>query len=132
MPSPAQHPRAPLLWILLPMMAGLVAAQLWPLPAVGPWLIGTLAIVGILAAGAAACLSRAWCWQLSIVFGVAAFGFLFLHLRYPYLQEASRLPPREVTLELKVTQVFPSAPSSRNLSGLGIITDATADERLHG
>ena len=113
-------------------MAGFAAAQLWPLATSGPWLIGLLALAGTLAAVATATFNHAWWWQVSIVSAAAAFGFLFLHLRYPYLQESSQLPPREVTLELKVTQVFPSAPASRTQSGLATITASTADERLHG
>lgn len=35
MPSPATHLRAPLLWLLLPLMAGLTAAKLWPPPVFG-------------------------------------------------------------------------------------------------
>jgi hypothetical protein len=35
MPSPATHLRAPLLWLLLPLLAGLTAAKLWPPPASG-------------------------------------------------------------------------------------------------
>ena len=45
MPSPATHLRAPLLWLLLPVMAGLTAAKLWPLPTCGVWPL-------VLAAGA--------------------------------------------------------------------------------
>ena len=63
---------------------------------------------------------------------MAVFGFLFLHLRFPYLHEWAGLPPREVTVVLEVKLVFPAAPGSRSLSGLATITDATADERLHG
>jgi len=132
MSSPALHLRAPLLWLLLPLMAGLVAAQHWPLPASGPRFLGALTLAGVLAACATACLSRAWWWQLGIVSGMAVFGFLFLHLRFPYLHESSGLPPREVTVELEVKLVFPSAPGSRSLSGLATITDSTRDERLHG
>jgi competence protein ComEC len=132
MPSPALHPRAPLLWLLLPLMAGLVAAQRWSLPSAGPWPVVIVALGGILLAGAAARRDRARWWQLGIAPGMAAFGFLFLHLRFPYLQESSALPPREVTVELQVTQVFPSGPGARSLNGLATITDATRDERLHG
>jgi competence protein ComEC len=132
MPSPALHPRAPLLWLLLPLMAGLIGAQRWPLPAFGPWPVVLVALAGLATAGAAAGLMRPWWWQVGIASAMAAFGFLFLHLRFPYLQEPSSLPPREVTVQLNVTQVFPSGPSSRSLSGLATIASATQDERLHG
>jgi len=132
MSSPALHLRAPLLWLLLPLMAGLVVAQHWPLPAAGPWPGAAVALAGILGAGATARRAGPWCWQAGMVIGMATFGFLLLHLRFPYLQESSQLPPREVTVELKVTQAFPSAPDARSLSGLGVITSATQDERLRG
>jgi competence protein ComEC len=131
MSSPALHLRAPLLWLLLPLMLGLVAASLAPLPAIGPWPLVTLAL-GAITAAAAAHVVRPWWWLGGIVVGMATFGFVYLHLRFPYLQEASMLPPREMTVVLEVKLVFPSAPRARNVSGLATITDATADERLHG
>lgn len=131
MSSPALHLRAPLLWLLLPLMAGLVAAQQWPLPASGPWTVLGLAVGGVALATFMA-RHRPWWWRLGIVSGMTAFGFLFLHLRFPYLHEWAGLPPREVTVVLEVRQVFPSAPGSRTVSGLATITNATADDRLHG
>jgi len=132
MSSPALHLRAPLLWLLLPLMAGLVAAQHWPLPACGPWPLLGLAGAGAALAVATAHRFRAWWWRAGIATGMAAFGFLFLHLRFPYLHEWAGLPPREVTVVLEVKLAFPSSPGSRTVSGLATITDATADERLRG
>src|SRR6187549_1179655 len=114
------------------MMAGLVAAQRWPVPASGPWPLVALALGGIVVAVVTSHRHRPWCWRFSLAAGTAVFGFLFLHLRFPYLHEWAGLPPREVTVVLEVKLVFPSAPGSRSLSGLGTITEATADERLHG
>lgn len=132
MSSPALHLRAPLLWLLVPLMTGLVVAHQWPLPASGPGRPLALAVGGVAIALLTAQRSRAWIWQLAVALGVTAAGFLFLHLRFPYLHESSKLPPREVTVVLKVKMVFPSSPAARTLSGLATITDATTDERLHG
>lgn len=132
MSSPALHLRAPLLWLLLPLMAGLVAAQRWPLPASGPWPWLGLATGALALAIVAAHRLRPGWWQVGIVSGMMVFGFLFLHLRFPYLHEWAGLPPREVTVVLEVKQVFPSAPGARSVSGLATITEATPDERLHG
>ena len=136
MPSPATHLRAPLLWLLLPFMAGLTAARLWPPPAFGLWLL-TLAAAGLGLAAIWFALrpdkSAGWAWGLGLALSFGLGGFVLLHLRQPHLHEWAGRPPREVTISLEVLQTFPAAPTARNLTGLGrIVATGEQDRELAG
>ena len=132
MPSPATHLRAPLLWLLLPLMAGLSAAWHWPPPAIGLWPF-TLAAAGL--SLAAVWFARqpgksadpAWGLCLSLSAGLA--GFVLLHVRQPQLHDWAARPPREVTVSLEVLQTFPAGPVARSLTGLGRIVAAGGSDR---
>lgn len=113
-------------------MAGFTAAQWWPLPATGSWLL----LAGVTGATGWALLAarraRPWAWQLAITLGTGLAGFLYLHARCPYLHEWASHPPREETVIVDVLQVFPGAATSRSLTGIGRIDPATPDEALRG
>ena len=136
MPSPATHLRAPLLWILLPLMAGLTAAKLWPAPACGLWpfvlaAAGLSVAAGWFAFSPARHAGLAWglCLSLAGVLG----GFVMLQVRQPQLHESTDRPPREITISLEVRQVFPTTPSARSLTGLGkIVATGGPDRELLG
>ncbi len=125
MPSPATHLRAPLLWLLVPFMAGLTAARLWPPPDFGLMRLAVTAAIAGLGAG--------WCalrpgraaavlWGLSLGLSSGLGGFVLLHARQPTLHQPESRPPREVTVTIRVKQTFPPAPSARSLTGLAEIT----------
>ncbi len=129
MPSPATHLRAPLLWLLVPFMAGLVAAKLWPPPAfgLGPlvWVAGLAAIAaGGLAFRTGPAAGLLWGFSLTLSGGLG--GFILLQARQPALHLNDVRPPREITLTLRIRQTFPLAPATRSLTGLAEIT-ATGD-----
>lgn len=132
MPSPATHLRAPLLWLLLPLMAGLIAAKLWPAPASGlrPLIAGA-GLLSVTAAGLALSPAR-WArfgWGVSLSLAGALGGFALLHATVPELHEPLNRPPREVTVTIEVRQIFPPAPSARSLTGLARITAASEGDR---
>lgn len=136
MPSPATHLRAPLLWLLLPFMAGLTAAKLRPPPAGGLWPFA-LAAAGLgIAAVWLALRSGKWpgrAWGLSLSLSAGLAGFVLLHVRQPHLHEWSTRPPREVTVSLEVLQTFPAGPQARSLAGLGrIVATGGPDRELAG
>ena len=136
MPSPATHLRAPLLWLLLPFMAGLSAAKAWPPPAFGLWPLvlaaGALSVLAGWLALIPARMARTG-WGVSISLAGALGGFALLHTTVPELHEPLNRPPREVTVTLEVRQIFPPAPSARSLSGLAQITaTGVADRELLG
>lgn len=127
MPSPASHFRAPLLWLLVPLMAGLTAARLWPAPAFG--LTPLTVLAGLAAVAAGWCARRTgprafFAWGTGLVVAAGLGGFVLLHARHPGLQPAAARPPREVTVTIRVLQTFPAAPTARSLTGLGEITAA--------
>ncbi len=127
MPSPATHLRAPLLWLLVPLMAGLIAAKLWPAPAFGlrPLLL-LAALAAVVAAWGALRPGRlaGLVWGAGLGLSVALGGFVMLLARHPDLHEQDSRPPREVTVTMRVLQIFPAAPDARNLKGLGMISAA--------
>lgn len=132
MPSPALHLRAPLLWLLVPLMAGLAAAKMWPPPGfgLGP-LIGAAGLAGISAAGCAGRAGRraGLAWGASLLVSAGLGGFVLLQARHPALHQTETRPPREVTVTMRVLQAFPAADTARNLTGLAEITAAGATDR---
>ncbi len=132
MASPGSHARAPLLWLLLPFMAGLVAGKLWPQLSVSP---PTLAFISALLSLAATALAwwrpRAprWPWALVLVPGVAFAGIAVMTTQTPALPDGAA-PPREINVTLDVTQVFSSGPQTRNLAGVGRIV--SVEEHVPG
>lgn len=136
MPSPTAHLRAPLLWILFPFMAGLTAAKLWPMPACGlaPVVAAALSF-GALSAWIAFRPGK-WhhvAWAIGLCAAISLGGFAMLHFREPQLHQWENLPPREVSLTVRVDRVYPDQPQARNISGLGtIVAAAEADGALIG
>jgi competence protein ComEC len=136
MPSPATHLRAPLLWLLFPLMAGLAAARLWPAPT------GGLLPLALIAAAAA--ILAAWLagrtgrfshvgWALCLCTAASLGGFAMLHFREPQLHQWENQPPREITVTLRVRQIYPGAPRARSVSGLGeIVATGEPDRALAG
>jgi competence protein ComEC len=108
--------RAPLLWVLLPLMAGLVAGKLQWLP-LSPVV---LAISGII------CIAVALGWKRAWFFGVTAGIFLsgaaYYTLSRDRLPDWDELPPREARVTLSVDRIFPPKADMRSISGLGQLT----------
>ena len=125
MSSPALHLRAPLLWLLVPLIAGLAAAHLWPAPGfgLGP-LLGAALLAGVGAVGLARRDGRAAgvAWGVCLLAAAGLGGFVLLHLRHPALHLVESRPPREVTVTMRVLQIFPAAAAARSLTGLAEIT----------
>ncbi|MBL9215795.1 MAG: ComEC/Rec2 family competence protein [Opitutaceae bacterium] len=127
MPSPARHHRAPLLWLLLPFLGGLVGAWHWSLPAAGAGPLvaaaGALALAaGFLARGRSRLALAAWGGGLACSAGLT--GFAYLHLRHPRLHEGDLRPPRDATLVVEVRQRFAVRPGARSLAGTGVVVAA--------
>jgi competence protein ComEC len=129
MPSPAPSIRAPLLWLLLPFMAGLTAAWTWPLPTVwlSPLQLGATLAAFVALTAAALDHRRLWAGALLLCAGLS--GCALLHLRYPQLHDWETRPPREVTVVVEVMQPFPAAPKARSLAGLGVVVEAPEPDR---
>ncbi len=126
--------RAPLLWLVLPLMAGLAAGKAGDFLPV-PWLLAGAAIsstLGIVAGW------RGWRWTWAAALAVAMIfaGAASYALHRPRLAAWDTLPPREVRLTLKIERGFASA-DARKCSGLAIVVRADApvqelrDQRLY-
>ena len=121
--------RAPLLWLLLPFMAGLTVGRLAGLPA--PPLLGAAAAAALVALaccrreGAAA--RRIWPAAIGGTVALAAAAFFHLRLNRPTGWDG--LPPREARLTLEVTQAFPPGARQDRASGFAVVTDAATHLR---
>lgn len=133
MPSPASSIRAPLLWLLLPFMAGLSAAWLWPAPTTGLWPLLLGATLAALVAVIGAVIDRRSLWAPALLLSAGLSGCALLHLRHPQLHEWESRPPREIAVTLEISHAFPGAPKARTLTGLGVIVaTGEADRGLIG
>ena len=120
--SPGRHGvRAPLLWLLLPLIVGLTAGRLIAAP---PRLLLAAAALAITAATACAWSRRAWArrlWPLPLTAAVAAAGMAYFHLRFDRPAAWDRLPPREAELVLRVRSIFSPPAGVRRISGLAVV-----------
>jgi competence protein ComEC len=136
MPSPSTHLRAPLLWLLFPFMAGLTAAKLWPAPTIGLTAIALVAaFLAAMATWLAICPGRGkqLGWAFCLGSAISLGGFVTIHFREPQLHQWENQPPREITLSLRVDQIYPGSPQARSVSGLGeIVAAGENDGELKG
>ena len=112
--------RAPLLWVLLPLMVGLVAGKLQWLP-LSPvaW-----ALAGVVCIGVALGWRRAW--SPGLLLGVFLSGAALYELRRDRLPDWDTLPPREVRATLEIDRVFPPRPGMNSVGGLGHLVSTEA------
>ncbi len=126
--------RAPLLWLVLPFMAGLAAGKAGDFFPV-PWLLagaGLASAFGIIAAW------RGWrgCWVAALGVAMVLAGAASYALHRPRVTAWDTLPPREARLTLRIDRVFAQA-DARKSSGLATVVHADApvqelrDQRLY-
>lgn len=116
--------RAPLLWLVLPLLAGLALGKAGLHVAV-PWLLAGAGAAAGLAIFAAWRAPRWWATALCAAMVLAGVAAYTLHRQR--LPAWETLPPREARLTLRVDRVFPQADPKR-ATGLGTIV--RADEPL--
>ena len=120
---PGSSLRAPLLWLLVPFMAGIALADIRP--GSGHWIpalalfAGGLGVLGWWLAGRESTAAR-WLWPVAMIGAGSLSGYVALHLRAPRL-DGPEAAPREVVVVLEAEQVFPPSPTRKTLSGLGRI-----------
>lgn len=129
MSPPGSSLRAPLLWLLLPFMAGIATAGAGP-ARLGGW-IPVLAAVAAAIAGLASWLAlrpfrtaRGGGMACLVAAGFLG-GFVWLSVRTPPAA-AWRQAPREVNVSLEIEQVFPSSPVRKTINGFGRIVSSQA------
>lgn len=116
--------RAPLLWLLLPLAAGIAGADAGLAPA-AQWLATLGVAAAVLAWFASGREKLAWrvVWALALVCSAAAGGAMWLRWRSPEPAGWS-FPPREVRVVLRVEQVFPPAPQRKTVNGVARVIGA--------
>jgi competence protein ComEC len=114
--------RAPLLWLVLPLAAGLVAGHAGEAVPTG-WLLAGAALAAGVAAWAGWRAHPAWGPMVCVAMVLAGDGYYAL--RRNRLAAWEGLPPREVRLSLRVDRTFPQA-DVRRFTGLATVRTAEA------
>jgi competence protein ComEC len=124
MSSGGHGQRAPLLWLLLPFMAGLAAGDLVDFPVL-PLLAGALvpAVAAVVLAWRGGASAR-WWWPPTLGLTVMLAGAAYFHWRLDRPAEWKDLPPREARLTIRVTQLFAPVAGRQRATGLAVIIDA--------
>lgn len=116
--------RAPLLWLVLPLIAGIIAGRYGP-PASPAWLLAGALVAALLSALAAWRAPRVWALPLGAALLLA--GDASYTLRRARLAAWEQLPPREAQLALRVDRVFPQNDPRKTA---GLATVMRAEEHL--
>ncbi len=117
--------RVPVLWLLLPMIAGMAVAHRWP-ALFGAWTIGLAiaftTLTGIFLRHRSSRATVLW----SCCFGLAAFlaGAGTFALRDIHPERWYKLPDRELTAAIQITRLFASSDKSPSSSGIAVIHKA--------
>jgi competence protein ComEC len=115
--------RAPLLWLVLPMLAGLSIGQNIALTPPAGLLIGAGLATGV----ALATVGRPRLWATAMVAAMSLAGWAAYGLHRARLPAWDALPPREARLSLEIERTFaPNDP--RKVAGLATVL--RADEHL--
>lgn len=126
MSPPGSSLRAPLLWLLLPFMAGIALGDCFSANRIALLLL--LGASALLALGAWLAADKTqgrspFLWASLLLGAGMAQGIVALHLRCPRW-EHTLAAPREVVVELTIDQLFVPAAGRKTLGGLGRITAA--------
>ena len=116
--------RAPLLWLVLPFMAGLAAGRAGEFTPAA-WQLA-LALLGVIAAAVLLRATRGW--ALTLIFALFFAGLSAYGRERARLPAWDKLPPREARMALRVDRVF-AQRDARKASGLGTVI--RVDEHLH-
>ena len=102
--------RAPLLWLLIPMIGGYVAGHHLPdLTVLTTWLVALVALSGALCIilKSANSLHKAY-WSIFFLLGVFIASLLYYQQSRSFPELWETLPPREANLTLKVKRLYAS------------------------
>jgi len=122
LPRSLRH-RAPVLWLLLPFMTGIIAGRtLSPLPPPIWLLAGALIATSV----AAVFSKRPLVWATTLCLGLILTGGAYFGLRRARLPVWDSLPPREARLTLRVERSLSPSPDGKRISGFARVTNADA------
>lgn len=116
--------RAPLLWLVLPLMAGLATGKVVAWAPV-PWLLAGALVAALIAVGVGWRAQRWWAPAMGVAMFLA--GDASYALNRARLPAWDALPPREARLGLRIDRVFPQRDPRR---ATGLATVVRAEEHL--
>jgi competence protein ComEC len=113
--------RAPVLWLLLPFMGGVIARKIlpWSLPVY--WPLSGAVVAALLAWRFSA---RPWAWAWGLCAAVLFSGASAYELRRARLAIWETLPPREARLTLRIERTFSSPIDGKKVTGLAVVKTA--------
>lgn len=112
--------RAPVLWLLLPFMGGVIAGRLMPWSLSVGWLLGG----AVVSSGVAfRLLKNKTTWSVGLSLAVFLSGTASYELRRARLESWDQLPPREARLTLRIERTFPPPCDGKKFTGLATVTD---------
>ncbi|MDD2765626.1 MAG: ComEC/Rec2 family competence protein [Opitutaceae bacterium] len=121
--------RAPLLWLLLPLMAGLATGKACAAPSA--WLLASAALMATVAMFLAA--GHRWfarhAWPVFLSLTVIPAGAAYFQLRLDRQSAWESLPPREARLRLRVERTFPQPGGGKRTTGFAVVTGTDAHLR---
>ena len=128
--SPGHHgQRAPLLWSLLPFMAGVAAGSVWDASPLFLLALAALTVAAAIPLSASRKPAARHAWPVFIVLTAGLAGMAYFHLRLNRLSAWESLPAREARLRLRVERTFSPPPGGKRTSGFAMVTKA--DLHLH-
>lgn len=117
--------RVPILWLLLPLIAGLVVSHQWPgLPAA--WSLGLALVLAGLAGFShhRANGHGSMLWAVSVCSAAFLAGMALFALRDVHPERWNNLPERELDASLRIIRLFASSHDSPSNSGIARIQEA--------
>ena len=115
--------RAPLLWLLLPWMAGLIVGKALSIHE-GVKLGCLMAAMGLAALAVRRSAVGGWTWGWALAGSIGCAGVVAYDEARDRLAEWEALPPREVAVDVRLERRFSAGRDPRVLSGLGEVVGA--------
>ena len=121
LPRSLRH-RAPVLWLLLPFIVGLIAGRALALPA-QIWLLAgaLLAIVTAIVFS-----KKPLVWAIGLCLALLLTGAAYYGFRRARLPAWDNLPPREARLTLRIDRMLAPSPDGKRISGFARVAQADA------
>ena len=114
--------RAPVLWLVLPLVAGLAVGRAGEFGSIAALLAGAI-IGGVVALSSSVRAPRLFAPAVCLTMFVAGMASYALHR--PRIAAWDQLPPREARVELKIQRTFVQE-DRRKAAGLAVVTKAEA------
>ncbi|HEU5078156.1 MAG TPA: ComEC/Rec2 family competence protein [Opitutaceae bacterium] len=126
--NPSTRHRAPILWVLLPMIAGLSIGHVLSTPLSVPALL----IAGAIALVAGLRLRDSFLALIAMVYALCLTSIAYFELRKARFDAWADRPPREMRLILRIDRLFAATHGKPTISGLAQIVHSETARELEG